>query len=115
MGRLERRKDPLQQAERLEPLEGLGVGGGDVRGEPSLFQIGVLWTDAWVVQAGGDGVRGQHLSVAVLQEVGQRAMEDTGRPEGEGPAVLAGSVSMSAGLHADQPGPTGTNERREDA
>src|SRR6266540_3322681 len=42
-------------------------------------------------------------------------MEDTGRPESEGPAVLAGSVSTSAGLHADQPGPRGTDERREDA
>src|SRR6266508_176294 len=75
----------------------------------------MLRADPWIVQAGGDGVRGQDLSVPVLQQVGQRAMEDAGRPEGEGPAVLAVGLSPTAGLHADQTDPGGTHERREDA
>ena len=54
MARLEGRKDPLQPRQLTERAQGLSVGNRLVARSAGVPEVGVLGTDARVVEPGGD-------------------------------------------------------------
>src|SRR5690606_33061250 len=89
VARFERRDDALRSAERLESLERLLIGDGDVASAAAVLQVGVLRANARIVETGGDRVRLDHLAVLILQHVRARAMKDANAPSAERRSVLA--------------------------
>ena len=113
--RLQRRQDALRSRERLEPGQRVRVRRAHVLGEAGVLQVRVLGPDARVVQAGGDRVREGDLSVGVLQQVAERAVQDARLPLRDRRAVFAEVHAAAAGLDADQPDAGRADERGEHA
>ena len=61
----------------------------------------MLWADAWVIQAGGDGVRLLYLAVSIAHQIGARTVEDAHRSVVDGGAVLAGVEALASWLSAN--------------
>src|SRR5262245_12317755 len=76
VGRLERRDDPLSASQDPERVQHLGVVDLLVGGPPGGGEMGVLWADPGIVEAGRDRLRLHHLPVLVLQQVRLRAVHD---------------------------------------
>ena len=76
MRRLERRHDALELRAEPESSERFFVGDGDVLDPFYVAQEGVLRPHAWIVETGGDRVRREDLSVAVLEDVRIAAVQD---------------------------------------
>lgn len=76
MRALHRGDDALDLREALEGIECLLVRDRDVLDNPFIFIIGMLWSDARVVEAGRDGVRLDDLAVRVLQQVAEGTVQD---------------------------------------
>src|SRR5262245_47598980 len=82
MGRLERGDDPLELRAKLEGVERLLVGHGDVVHAAAILEPGMFGTDARVVEAGGDGMALEDLPVIVLEEIGAIAVQHAGPSAG---------------------------------
>lgn len=76
MRALHRWDDALDLREALESIECLLVRDRDVLDNPFIFIIGMLWSDARVVEASRDGVRLDDLAVRVLKQVAEGAVQD---------------------------------------
>ena len=78
VARFERRDDALGPAQPMERDERIGVGDPDVFGPADVLQVGMLGTDARVVEPGRDRMRLGDLAVLVLQQVGAVAVQHAG-------------------------------------
>ena len=76
MCRLERGDDALGAAEELERVEHLGVGDRVVLGPLDLGEVGVLGSEAGVVETGRDRLGLEHLPHLVLHEVRLHPVHD---------------------------------------
>src|SRR2546423_15009838 len=78
MRALQRWNDALQPGCLMERGQRLLIGDACVLGALLVVQEGVLGPNAGVIQAGGDGMRRQHLAVLVLEQVAERAVQHAG-------------------------------------
>jgi hypothetical protein len=113
--RLERGDDALRSREQLETIEGVDVRRAGVRRDPLVLQIGVLRTDARVVEPSRDRMGLHDLAIRVLQEVAEGTVQDAGLAEGERGAVPAELRTDPARLDTEQPHARRSDERGEDA
>mmetsp|Transcript_23587 Transcript_23587/g.35848 ORF Transcript_23587/g.35848 Transcript_23587/m.35848 type:complete len:754 (+) Transcript_23587:16-2277(+) len=86
--RLQCRNDPLVLTHHFEPLQRLLVGHSIVLGPPDVLQVGVLWTNTWVIQSRADTVGVQRLPALFLNDIRQRSLQHTGRSLSQRGAVL---------------------------
>src|SRR5439155_13480618 len=100
--RLERGDDALRACEQLEPIERVHIRRADVRREAFVLQVGMLGTDARVVQASRDRVGLHDLPLRVLQEVTEGAVQDSRLAEGERGTMPTELRTDTAGLDAAQ-------------
>src|SRR5487761_1734848 len=102
VARLQRRDDALETAETVECAERVGVGGGDVPDAPAVAQGAVLGSDAGVVEAGADRVRGEHLAVLILHEVAVRTVQHAGTAAVQRRRMFLGVEAAPGRLDTDQ-------------
>src|SRR6266511_3985435 len=80
MGRLQRRQDPLQTRQLPKGAKRLGVRDRLVASAAGVPQVGVLGTDAGIVETGRDRVRLQDLPLVVLQDGRERPVKHPRAP-----------------------------------
>lgn len=96
VGGFECGEDAFLGGEGFEGFEGFVISCGDVLNTSGIFPIGVFRTDAGVVESGGDGVDVTGLSVVVLHDVAEAAVENTFLSEGERAGMIAGLRAASS-------------------
>src|SRR5262249_41713191 len=111
----ERGNDSFATTEELECRDRLIVGDADIARAPRVFQVGMLWPDAGIVEPGGNRVSFQHLAELVLEQVSAGAMEDTNRPWAERGGVAAAGYAVASRLDAHEVDVLVEQERIEDA
>ena len=82
MRRLERGDNAFAAREGARGIERGGIGDGGVLGAALVGKPGVLGADGGIVEAGGNGMRGGDLAVAILQDVGVGALQHAGARAG---------------------------------
>mmetsp|Transcript_20694 Transcript_20694/g.40644 ORF Transcript_20694/g.40644 Transcript_20694/m.40644 type:complete len:382 (-) Transcript_20694:398-1543(-) len=97
MRRLERRDDTLALRKELETLKSFFICATNVLCATRGLEVGVLRSNARVVESSRDGVSLSDLAI-VLQEVCTSSVENTGCAGREGGAVLVGVNTRTAGL-----------------
>ncbi len=113
--RLQCRNDAFKAGERLEGFECLMVHDRHVFDAADVVQLGMLGADAGIVETGGNRVALLDLAVAVLQQVGAVAMQDTRRTCRDRGAVLVAIEALAAGFDADDLDARVIEERMENA
>src|SRR5680860_253068 len=73
----ERWDDAFEARELLERIERLSVRYAGIRRAAGILIGGVFRTHTRIVQTRGDGVRGRHLPMFVLEKVGERPVKHT--------------------------------------
>ena len=107
VGGFERGDDSLGASEKARGFERGNVGDGSIFGAALVGEPGVFGADGWIVEAGGDGVRGGDLAVFGLQDVGVGALENAGARSskalvgGQAGSVFAQFVAAAAGFDAN--------------
>ena len=69
---------PSVLANAWKPSSACVVGGRDVSGQPLVLQVRVLGTDARIVEPGRDRMRVGNLTLRVLEQVAESAVQDPG-------------------------------------
>src|SRR5262245_15258379 len=101
MGRLERGDDALEPRAKLEGVERLLVGHGDVVNAAAVLEPGMFGTDARIVETGGDRMALEDLPVIVLKEKGAVAVKPAGLAAGHRRGMTVRHVeTVAAGFDA---------------
>jgi hypothetical protein len=100
MRRLEGDDDALGLGDELGAVQSFVVGGGEIPGAPRLPQVGVLRTDAGIVESRAHGVRFENLTVVVGQHHRARTVKDSDPPRRERRRVLSRGDAFTCRFHS---------------
>jgi hypothetical protein len=101
MAGFERGQDALGAGEQVEGRKRFRIGDADVFGAASIFQEGMLGTDARIVQSCRHRMRLDDLAVVVAQHVGAVAVQHAGPTGCERSRVMTTGQPFAGGLGAD--------------
>src|SRR5215472_7895922 len=73
----------------------------------------MLRSNTWIIEAGGDAVRLDHLAVLILQEIGERAMQYPRASGHQSRGMFTARDPAASGLYPNQPDRLIRGERRE--
>ena len=79
VGRFESGDDALRSSEEVAGVFYFFIGCSDILYASSFVQIRMSRSDADIVEAGADGVRGHHIAIIVLDKIGFIAFGDSWR------------------------------------
>ena len=87
--------DAFELGEQDEGLERFAIRGRKIFHPTHVLQPGMLRPDTGIVQPGRNGVRFENLAVAVLQQVGAGAVQNTGRSLGKRCGMAGGIRALA--------------------
>ena len=102
MGGFQCRDDAFGSRAKLEGLERLLVGCGDVLDPADIVQPGMLGPHTGVIKARADAMRFENLAIFVLQKIGAIAMQHAGFSTREAGGMRSCFQPVPAGFDATQ-------------
>mmetsp|Transcript_32153 Transcript_32153/g.68034 ORF Transcript_32153/g.68034 Transcript_32153/m.68034 type:complete len:497 (+) Transcript_32153:302-1792(+) len=97
------RNDAFVLAHHFESLQCLIVGNRRVLGPSTILQVGMFWTDSWIIQTSTDTVSVQCLTTLLLDDICQCTLQYPGSSLGQSGTVLFILVNtMTSGFNSMQ-------------
>src|SRR6476660_4154232 len=110
---LERRDDAFELAAKLERSHRLGVGRREEFHAGRVVEPGMLWSDAGIVESGGNRMRLLDLAVLVHQQIGAVAVQHPWPAAGNRGRMLATAKTVAGRFDAVHFDPALVEERME--
>src|SRR5881296_501149 len=67
----------------------------------AVMELGVFRADSWIIETGRNGMRRYYLTIRILQNVGERSVQNTGPPARKTRSVVTQCGAAAARLDPD--------------